>query len=470
MLQRRMATNDEQTTLTTAVSTSMLPQKTRVLTSTPKPNVPFVPLLVLAGLAVAVFFFGPLGMRNPLLSLSRRHQASAHSTADMASHAISVPDVRAANVFATDLFSRLASDEQNVFVSPVSICAALGMVLAGSTAAGSVERELSNALHVSGSDVIARVVASAFHSNPEDKKVTVLLANSAWLRGDVLPGFRAEVASAFHARVLPLPSGPDPVNDWVKEATGGVIPTVLDTVDPNTVALLVNAVYFKAAWTSAFDPSLTIDERFRVADDASVVIQVRMMMKRNAKFHYGETPIGNSGGSLRIIQIPYGDSAEYAAVIALPSRQATLDDVVTNIADWDAWMEALSKNAVMFDTLGVPRFKLQYGARSLKPVLNAMGIRSAWVASERDEEGAKFARMSAAEDVYVSDVMHKAAVEVTEEGTTAAAASAVVVMSRSIPVDRPIHMIVNSPFLFVIRNTKSGLVSFMGRIDKPIST
>jgi serine protease inhibitor len=404
-------------------------------------------------------------MQWVLSSLSRRDRPLSSRTEATAD------EVRSANAFATDLFGRLSTGEKDVFVSPVSVSAVLGMILSGATPGGLVEREMRTVVQgQGGSHPLARVVASAFTSS-RDENMLAILANSAWLTVDVLPAFRSDVSASFKAEVRKLPSGPGPINDWVKEATSGMIPSLLDSMKPNTVALLVNAVYFKAAWTCGFDTALTEDKPFYTAD-APVGLHVKMMTKRAAKFRYGEVQLGKTRGRLRIVEIPYGDDSEYAAVIALPSGGATMADAVARVQDWETWMNALGAKAKSFDMLALPRFKLDYGAQSLKPVLSAMGLHSAWSASDPGSTNriGKFARMSSDPDLHISDVIHAAAIEVNEAGTTAAAASAAIMTSRSLPVDVPVRMTVNSPFLFAIHNTRSGLVLFLGRIDNPLSS
>lgn len=373
----------------------------------------------------------------------------------------SADDVAAGNAFAFELFKELGGDTVDVFISPVSVAAALGMTLAGSTANSPVEKELVKLLH-GNLDSIAKLVHSsgAQGETKDGDMVKVLMANSAWLNADVKKEYAAEVGNLFGAEVLPLPKSPAPVNNWVKKATHGMITSLLDSIDARTVALLLNAVFFKGAWTHAFNPEDTSPGEFRA--HGGDVKSVRMMRKQNVKFCYGEAPLGN--GKLRIVELPYGKSEEFSALVILPADGASLPQAVDNISSWDSWMTQLSSSPVLFGILAMPRFKVEYGATSLKPALQALGLRSAW---EEDKTPGKFNRMTADETVYLSDVVHKAAVEVTEEGTTAAAASAAIMNTRSIPVHDPVRMIVDKPFLFGVRNKEKGTIMFLGRVDNP---
>jgi serine protease inhibitor len=267
----------------------------------------------------------------------------------------------------------------------------------------------------------------------------------------------------LNANVLPLPSDPDPVNAWVNDATEGMIPTLMDRIPPRTIALLLNAVFFKGAWTHAFDPAQTMKDTLFRQPGAAVEKRVKMMVLRNQHFCFGEAPLAR--GRLKMVEMPYGDSKRYTAVVLLPEGEATLADAVASVADWSTWMQSLSPVPVKVDYLGLPRFRLEYGASSLKPALTALGLKSPWTA---DQSAPLFTRMTDDPDVAIDDIVHKAAVEVTEEGTKASAATAIVMTPKSIQPQKDMRRIyVDAPFLFAIRNRESGLIVFLGRVDDP---
>jgi serine protease inhibitor len=350
-------------------------------------------------------------------------------------------------------------------LAPVSVAAAVGMAMADATEGGAVEAELGAVLGVRGG---AAAVGAAVRVDGGGGRAaggaTVVVANSVWVGGRVRDAFAAEVASGFGADVRALAGGADAVNRWVGAATGGAIARVVDDVAPDTVALLVSAVFFRGAWTHAFRPDETVDRAFRAPRGD---VTVRMMMRRHARRRYGVADLGAGRGALRLLELPYGADGRFAAVFGLPAGGATLDDVAARVGDeWPAWMGAVGAAPAVISLLGVPRFRAEFGAASVKAALTALGVGAAWGAGAPGG-GPLFGRLSDDPAVHLSDVVHKAVVEVTEEGTTAAAASAAVVMSRSISRDDPLSVVVDAPFLFAIRDTVTGLLLFVGRVDNP---
>jgi serine protease inhibitor len=370
-------------------------------------------------------------------------------------------DVRNANAFAVALFGKVADGKPDVFLSPLSVATSLAMLLAGASIGGPVERELNAVLKTSGADIAA--LQAGLSAGTDGAKVKILSANSLWIKSTINADFKSHVSKEFQAEVKPLSTEPEPINKWVNDATDGMIPVLMDRIPAQAVALLVNAVFFKGAWTHAFNPSQTkADTPFRQPGGAGEKL-VKMMVMRNQNFRFGEAPLPR--GSLKMVELPYGDSAKYTAVVVLPEDEATLSDAVASIGDWDKWIGKLSAEPVKVDYLGMPRFKLEYGASSLKPALEALGLKSAWTP---DPAAAKFDRMTDDPQVALDDVVHKAAVEVTEEGTKASAATGAVMTPKSFNALQDSRMIyVDAPFLFAIRNRESGLIVFLGRVDDP---
>jgi serine protease inhibitor len=378
-------------------------------------------------------------------------------------------DVRSANAFAVALFGQVADTATDVFLAPVSVAAALGMLLAGTSPGGLVEDELKALLRTTDDTGAAAAAllpsqVAAGGGGGHETNVNMLMANSLWVKSAINADFKSQVSKVFDASVLPLPSDPDPVNKWVNDATRGMIPTLLDRIPPRTIAILLNAVFFKGAWTHPFDPAQTMDDiLFRQPGATTEEKRVKMMVMRNQRFWYGEAPL--AGGRLKMVELPYGDAKQYTALVLLPEGGATLADAVARVADWSSWMKHLSPEPVKVDYLGLPRFKLEYGASSLKPALTALGLKSPWTA---DLSAPLFTRMTDDPDVAIDDVLHKAAVEVTEEGTKASAATAIIMTPKSIQQPKDMRRIyVDAPFLFAIRNRESGLIVFIGRVDDP---
>jgi serine protease inhibitor len=371
--------------------------------------------------------------------------------------------VSGVNLFGSRLFRELARNgAMDVFISPVSVAGACGMALLGAKAGEHVANELTATLGGDAS-VLSNAVKGLRLDN--DSKVQIVVANSAWVSSSVRNEYVEDVHKIFESEVKQLPSQAASINSWVSKATNGVIRDIIAEIDANTVALLINAVYFKGAWTDAFDAEETVDYPFRSETGET---SVRMMFRHNIQRRYGTMPI--NAGTLRLLELPYGETGQFAATIVLPADGATIADAVSDIHSWDSWMTALSESPVRLASVGLPKFRLEFGSKSIKPALLAMGVTSAWTPAPAGDP-ARFPRLSDDRGVYLSDVVHRAVVEVTEDGTTAAAVSAAVIKTRAAGSQQKmlIRMIVDRPFLFAVREVRSGLVLFLGRVDRPVA-
>lgn len=337
--------------------------------------------------------------------------------------------------------------EKDALISPYSIASALSMLAAGTTAKSPAESEFLKLLPAS----------VAAPKSPESS-VTLHVATSAWVSSSVRKDYIKQIQSQG-AEVEEKPESVDVVNAWVSKATDRNIPSILNSLPEPLVALVINAVFFKAQWTKKFDPADTVDMPFQGAGN------VRMMHMRNERFPYAYIEAGD--GKAQIVEIPYGKE-EYAAVAVLPDEGTTLDSLIKELGEkgasgWSEWMEQSFSSKI--DVLGVPRFKVEYGAKSLKDTLKSMGLRTAFVI---DASAPPFLRLTEDRETYIKDIIHKATLECTEEGTVATAATAAILMTRSMPRANPV-VILNRPFLFAIRNRETGVLMFLGRVDKPIN-
>lgn len=365
------------------------------------------------------------------------------------------------NAFGLALFRHLAKTDEDVFISPISIGAALGMALLGSTKGGSVEKELEQVLHTDA-EGISRILRDSGAKNDDSMNgIDISIASSAWISGGAKSAYVKAVRKQFNSDAFQIPASPQPINEWVKGATKGMIPQIVEGVDPLTVAILVNAVHFKGSWSTQFDPELTEDYEFRTPGGPT---PVRMMMRHKIRVPFADLPLKKSRGRIRLAEIPYGRDGSYTAVFILPVGGAKVKQVVDETEDWNTWTAALQ--TARLGKLGVPKFKIDYGSRSMKGALEKLGLSSAWQPGKTPT--GSFDRLSDSADVYLSDVIHKASVEVVEEGTTAAAASASILMTRSMPVDEPPDFILSGPFIFAVRKRDSGVVLFVGRVDTPL--
>lgn len=363
------------------------------------------------------------------------------------------------NTFGLKLFRHLsrAEGDANVFISPLSVSMALGMALGG--AAGDTRLAMQETLELAGLsmddiDTSFRDLIDLYTTL--DARVQFELANSIWHR-DTFPveaDFLARNQTYFDAAVRALDfnsdEAPKTINAWVDEKTHGKIDTIApDKIDPLTMLFLINAIYFKGDWTYTFDESLTHNAPFTRADGSQATVP--MMSLREAGLPYAQHD------DYQAVDLPYGDSL-FSMTIFLPRENLPLADFVAGL-DAQAWAAATAGLALVnLDVLEMPRFKLEYDV-SLKEALKALGMEVAFDAAVADFSGINPTQ----DDLHISEVKHKTFVEVNEEGTEAAAVTAVVIGVESVG-HTPLIMRIDRPFVFAIREHATGAILFIGQV------
>jgi serine protease inhibitor len=361
--------------------------------------------------------------------------------------------IGAANAFSFSLFRAVnSSPDSNVFTSPLSASFALGMTMNG--AAGATYEQMRSALafgSMAEGDINAGYKGLIDLLRGLDPEVDVRIANSIWHDAGfpVTPAFADASHTFFGAEVRGLDfssqASVSTINDWVSDATAGKIPTIVDGLDENLVMLLINAIYFKGSWRERFDPSLTRDAPFHgvMGDEPA------KLMHRDDVMSYLETT------DFQAVDLPYGNSA-FTMTVVLPKEGRSIETLASSLepAQWSAWTSQLHATQV---DLHLPRFRLEW-ERSMNEDLKSLGMRDAFVDGVAD-----FSRLSPqGSQAFISFVKQKTYVDVNEEGTEAAAVTAVGVSVTSMP--QTVTMRVDRPFLFVIRERLSGTVLFMGKI------
>jgi serine protease inhibitor len=362
--------------------------------------------------------------------------------------------VAAANDFSFSLFRTVnaAQRDANVFISPLSASMALGMTMNG--AAGATYDQMRRALafgDAGAGDINAGYKSLIALLRGLDPQVDVRIANSIWYREGfpVEPSFVEASRNYFDAEVGALdfskPAALTTINSWVSGATAGHIPTILDRIDRDLVMLLINAIYFKGSWREKFDPALTREAPFHGVDGD----RPAMLMHREGTMGYLAT------ADFTAVDLPYGNSA-FTMTVVLPQPGRNVEDVVATLrsAQWTDWAQQLREVQV---DLFLPRFRLAW-ERTLNEDLEALGMRDAFV-----DGGADFSRLSPlGRQVFISFVKQKTYVDVDEEGTEAAAVTAVGAAVTSMP--QTVVLRVDRPFIFVIRERLSGTVMFLGKV------
>lgn len=364
--------------------------------------------------------------------------------------------------FALNLYRELQQEHGNLFFSPHSISTALAMTYAG--AHGDTLRQMAEALQFTlGEEQLHPSFAAlqgrlqAVHTRGD---LRLSVANALWpqQRYPFLEEYLALVEEYYGVGIWAVDYVRDAegararINAWVEEKTEGKISGLIPygVLDALTRLVLVNAVYFKGNWASQFDPGLTDEAPFRVTPDQQVLVP---MMARQGEFGYAEWD------DLQALEMPYvGD--DLSMLVLLPREGgdlAGLEDALSP-ENLERWTKNLRRREVQ---VFFPRFKLSARFR-LDRALTNLGMIDAF-----DMDKADFSGMDGLKHwLYIAAVLHKAFIEVTEEGTEAAAATAVVVAARSIPLPPPTFR-ADRPFLFLIREDSTGSVLFLGRMMDP---
>ena len=363
--------------------------------------------------------------------------------------------IAASNTFGLALMRHtVAGDTRpNVVLSPLSASMALGMTLNG--ADGATFDAMRNTLGFAGmsQDEINVAYSGLIELLGDlDPAVRFEIANSLWANKDfpIHPAFVAAVTAAFQAtaesRDFADPATVGAINSWVKANTHGLIESIVDSLDPDMIMVLINAIFFDGAWTSRFDPEKTVSQPFTRADGSTV--NVDMMQLTDAELSVG------ARNDYVSVELPYGGKA-FSMVVVVPHTMSARDFMAgLDQAAWDEVIDGLRPSTL--DLLSLPRFTLSYDG-FLNAPLDTMGMGVAF------RPGADFTKMSPLGDqVCIDFVRQKSFIEVNERGTRAAAVTAVGVRPTSFNA-----MVVDRPFVFAIRERLSGTVLFMGLVGDP---
>jgi serpin B len=371
--------------------------------------------------------------------------------------------VQGNTAFALNLYRELQEKEGNLFFSPHSISTALTMTYAG--ARGKTERQMAHALHLPlGQKPLHPAFATLqarLQAVQDRGDVRLSVANALWPQEGYpfLEEYLALAEQHYGVRINAVDFAGDAeaarsrINAWVEEKTDNKI---CDMISPGVLSaltrlVLVNAIYFKGNWASQFDPALTGEAPFRITPDRQVPVP---LMTQEGPFSYAE------GDRLQILEMPYiGDAL--SMIILLPRQVddlAELEDALSP-ETLDQWTTNLREREVQ---VFVPRFKITAQFRLDRALIN-LGMVDAFDMGKADFSGMDGLKAW----LYIAAVLHKAFVEVNEEGTEAAAATAVVMKMRSLPLPPPIFR-ADRPFLFLIRENRTGSILFLGRVVNPM--
>ncbi len=356
----------------------------------------------------------------------------------------------------------LEDEDQNVFISPLSILMALAMTYNG--AVGDTNLAMAEALQFTGFDL--EELNSGFSDlmtgiKNADSDIEMAIANSIWYRlgyysvkEDFIERNEKYYSSEVRGIDFSAPEAVGTINGWIKDATRGKIKKMLDSIPEDAVMYLINAIYFKGNWTYPFDENVTADEDFFLIDGSTKKVP---MMSQQEEFLYCR------GDNFSGIRLPYGQE-KMAMYIILPDEGESVDSVI-NSMDEDTWNQAVESFFKKQVRISMPKYKMEYGIKLLNDVLTNLGMGIAFDMHLADLSGI-FLR-EPGESPFISRVLHKAVIEVNEEGSEAAAATVVEIMESAAAPEEIIQFIVNRPFFFVIEDDRTGSILFMGKVIEP---
>ena len=371
---------------------------------------------------------------------------------------------RAVNAFGVDLYARLRTREKgNLFCSPQSIATALAMTSLG--ARGETAAEMARTLHLSMPQSELPAAYAAFLAGlqaTKDQPWELSVANRLWGQRAVgfLAPFLESVRTGFDAELgrVDFAAQPDAarreINQWVERQTRDKIRDLLapGTVTTLTRLVLANAIYFRADWAEQFDDKATSDQPFAVPGASPRTVP---LMFKKVKAGYAELPDARA----KLLELPYRGDA-LSMLVLLPDAVDGLGALEGRLTaeSLERWVAAAGRRDVL---VYLPRFTVD-SRFGLVDTLAAMGMPSAFEAGRAD-----FSGMNGARDLFVSAVVHAARVEVDERGTEAAAATGIAVgMTAALPQEPPVFR-ADHPFLFAIRDRRSGAILFLGRLVDP---
>ena len=345
------------------------------------------------------------------------------------------------------------NDDENVFLSPMSVSIVLGMALNG--AENETETQIASVLQLR--DMTYAEINEYYkimQSNLPgvDPKVKLSIANAVWYDKlfNVKQSFLDVNAENFDAYIKMLdfqsPAALDTINSWCSRKTNKLIPTILDEIPAEAVMYLTNAIYFKGLWSKKFDKKNTREAEFRNQSNQNVSVNM-MSLKDTFMYYEDETA--------QYLSMPYGGKA-FSMTVMLPVEGKSTDSLLVGF-DATKWQNIQTGMTGREVQVFMPRLKVENKFK-LKETLEDMGMPVAFT---------PMANFSGISDtpVMISDVIHKTYVTVDEEGTEAAAVTAVQFEYTSIPEYKLFN--VNRPFVFIISEKSTGVILFAGKIGNP---
>lgn len=363
------------------------------------------------------------------------------------------------NDFSFEFYNKLLEGaDGNIFFSPYSIFVALSMAYEG--AAGNTAAEMQNILNILQNDSVTQSSFGRIYNllNQNQNGYTINTANAFWTHQDYqfLNSYLKLLENYYmaEANVLDFSKNVEAaeiINTWIEEQTNDKIKDMIksDMLSDITKLVLTNAIYFKGLWEKQFDPDATYETDFEITNDQTVKIDMMSYTGDDSTFNYTETE------DLQILELQYQGN-DLSMIILLPKENnISIAESALNAKNLTNWRNDLEENEII---VKIPKFKFKT-EYTLNDVLKNMGMNDAFSPGAAD-----FSKMDGTRNLFISKVLHKAFIEVNEEGTEAAAATAIV-MELGVAMSTEFNA--DHPFIFLIQHKETGAVLFMGKAMDP---
>ncbi len=367
--------------------------------------------------------------------------------------------VNASNSFAFNFFKKTLEQDTataNQLVSPLSIYLALSMVYNG--AANTTKDAIEKVLQLQGISIqdLNNTCQALMQQLPEeDSRVKLSIANSLWYKKQVQPltPFINTAQQYYLAGSQALdfadPASVDIINNWISEHTGNKINKILQSIAPEDLMYLINAIYFKGGWQHAFDARKTNNGNFYLKDGNTVNVP---FMNQELSTNYF------ANNTMRLIELSYGSGKSYSMYIAIPANQGqSLNDFAASI-DKTSIADAINQMDSTQIDLALPAWEYAYNVTAMQNILTDLGMGIAFT------ESADFTNIYPG-NAQITKAMHKAYIKVNEEGTEAAAVT--VIGAGVTNVQLPVKIKADHPFVYLIVEKQTGTVMFMGKVGNP---
>ncbi len=366
--------------------------------------------------------------------------------------------VNSSNEFSFELYNELKEENQNLFFSPYSITIALAMAAEGAN--GQTKTEIHSVLNLPSNDTIRHemILHVAEQLNMQNQNINVSVANAYWLtdQGYLKAAYQEIIENYYLAYGEKLDFANDAegsvetINQWVEQQTNEKIKNLLSPLDINslTYLILTNAIYFKADWLYQFDINETENRTFTHSNQSTIQVPIMHMDDDNFPFNYTEDDY------TQLLQLKYDDE-NYSMYVLLPKDNISLLEDRLSSAYFHSLITNLSSDKV---EVYLPRFSFEEKYELSSPLIS-LGMPTAFSSQADFSPIADY-------PLLISKVIHQAFVDVNEEGTEAAAATAVVIELSCIPSSQPVFE-ADHPFIFLIQHGQTGQILFMGKVETP---